>query len=117
MASEKQFSAAGNWIFMTVLIIEISLFSNNASGWTSLVVIMKEEGVFGHLCQEKNITLQTSALSTRACSKQNERFTFILTLTWTVALTSSLLVGALVDRFDVKFVRILGRYESVFSTI
>ena len=97
---------------MVVLIIETSFFSNNTSGWASLLVIMKAEGVYSDLCRDTSTPSEpsnTTEPATRACSKQNERFNLILTITWVVSLTASMLVGLLVDKFDMKIVRTLGR--------
>lgn len=110
MTTKKQRgSAASTWIFTTVLVIDVSLFSHTIGGWPSLIVIMKEEGVFSNLCQEINTTTQSNVQTMRVCIQQDERFNMIFTTAWTVSMTCSVLVGILVDRFNVKIVRTFGR--------
>lgn len=119
MIMEKKVFSMKLWVFMLALIIETCLFANNTSGWAALVVIMRAEGVFSHLCREiasrdelSNGTVlepSNAIVPKRACSEQDERFNFVLTLTWLVAwLLFGPFVGLLVDNFNMKMVRTLG---------
>ena len=98
------------YIAVVTAIFEPVLFSGLVFGWSSLVFVLKEEGIYSNLCQERNSTVgNTTDVVLPTCSAQDE----MLQLAYTIAVTAipimNFFIGALFSKFGIRLTRLLGR--------
>ncbi|XP_031558250.1 large neutral amino acids transporter small subunit 4-like [Actinia tenebrosa] len=103
-------------ILFFVTVIEMTIFSSPLLGWSSLVFVLKGEGVYSHLCSgddlNTNISIITTAGRPRSkqrdglCVEQEDRLNLALSLTIIVGAVYILICGWAIDRFGVKPMKI-----------
>jgi hypothetical protein len=115
----------GDWIFLFTSIFETLMFCGFQTGWSSLVYVLVEEGIYSHLCiaedvptnllvLEWNSTNVSSAVQPlrnvtygNNCVAQQEMLNLAYTLATSVSSLAALPVGVAMDCFGPRFTRIV----------
>jgi hypothetical protein len=112
----------GDWIFLLTSIFETLMFCGFQTGWSSLVYVLVEEGIYSHLCMDENPTnlleWNSTNLTTHAqssdnathgnnCIAQQEMLNLAYTLATSVSSLAALPIGVAMDCFGPRFTRIV----------
>lgn len=86
-------------------VLEIFLFSALVFGWAALVVVLKQENVFGDLCEYND-----EGNRTKDCTKQDERLNLVFLIGGISFASNGVVSGAFLDHFGPRKTRLLSRY-------
>ena len=96
-----------NLIYYIVALFEVWFMSGTIYGWSSMVLLLKQENQYLELC----------APGETSCSQQDLRFNLIFTLS-TAAMTLMLIVsGTICDRFGIRMTRLFSCITTMLGTL
>ena len=97
-------------------VFECWLFTGMFIGWGSLVFILKEEGIYGHLCELpsfSNDSVDVGSVGTESnadCGRQDGRFALCFTLATFTFGGFSWLVGYINYKTGTRITRLIAKY-------
>jgi hypothetical protein len=112
----------GDWIFLLTSMFETLMFCGFQTGWSSLVYVLVEEGIYSHLCIDENpvISLQWNSTNSSShvqqirnatennnCIAQQEMLNLAYTLATSVSSLAAFPIGVAMDCIGPRFTRII----------
>uniref|UniRef100_A0A3Q3L9Q9 Solute carrier family 43 member 3a n=1 Tax=Mastacembelus armatus TaxID=205130 RepID=A0A3Q3L9Q9_9TELE len=93
------------WLTLASGMLECLCFSGVVFGYASLVFVLKEDGYFSQLC----VTVPgiNSTLNSTDCSRQDEQFSLVFTITSFVCNVLNLVNGYIFDQFGTMATRLM----------
>lgn len=106
----------GDWIFLLTSVFEMLFFCGFQTGWSSLVYVLVEEGIYSHLCVEDLVDIETANGSLHAspvnatlnnCPAQQEMLNLAYTLATSVSAMAAFPLGIAIDHYGPRKVRVV----------
>lgn len=120
MSSSFEF---GDWIFLLTSVFEMLMFCGFQSGWSSLVYVLVEEGIYSHLCIGEDLNpldgipswnstnstspVQITRIIQNNCIAQQEMLNLAYTLATSVSSLVAFPTGVAMDCIGPRFTRII----------
>ncbi|XP_063594930.1 equilibrative nucleobase transporter 1-like [Penaeus indicus] len=97
------------WCIFLVGLLESLLFGGTIFGWAQLAYVLKEQGIFSHLCNATVTSRAPSEIVTfKGCAAQDETFALIYTVACTLYSTPGILLGYMLHHLGLAVTRISG---------
>ncbi|XP_047494530.1 equilibrative nucleobase transporter 1-like isoform X2 [Penaeus chinensis] len=96
------------WCIFLVGLLESLLFGGTIFGWAQLAYVLKEQGIFSHLCNTTVTSRASSEITFKGCAAQDETFALIYTVACTLYSTPGILLGYMLHHLGLAVTRISG---------
>ncbi|KAK6187921.1 hypothetical protein SNE40_005841 [Patella caerulea] len=113
-----RYSTTKKTIMAIWAVVETLLFGGLIFGWGSVVFVLKDSGVYSHLCDsERNIGFYTTAQEIKGCSEQDSRLSLVFAIDSALYGLGCAVIGQINYKFGTRITRIISSIIFMTGTL